>query len=66
MGGSVRIMLTGSAPLDPHMLERMRAFFCCTIVEVRTPKSLFEFCEKFTRIWSKDAPESVYPKRSLV
>ncbi|KAL8426238.1 hypothetical protein Efla_005469 [Eimeria flavescens] len=33
MGGQVRLMLTGSAPLDPHLLERMRAFFCCTIVE---------------------------------
>ncbi|CDJ26824.1 long-chain fatty acid CoA ligase, putative, partial [Eimeria acervulina] len=33
MGGRVRIMLTGSAPLDPHTLERMRAFFCCWIVE---------------------------------
>ncbi|KAL8272270.1 hypothetical protein Esti_003787 [Eimeria stiedai] len=33
MGGRVRLMLTGSAPLDPHLLERMRAFFCCTIVE---------------------------------
>ncbi|OEH75451.1 long-chain fatty acid synthase-related protein [Cyclospora cayetanensis] len=33
MGGRVRIMLTGSAPLDPYILERMRAFFCCWIVE---------------------------------
>ncbi|CDJ36174.1 LOW QUALITY PROTEIN: long-chain fatty acid CoA ligase, putative [Eimeria mitis] len=33
MGGRVRIMLTGSAPLDPQTLERMRAFFCCWIVE---------------------------------
>lgn len=33
MGGRVRLMLTGSAPLDPQTLERMRAFFCCWIVE---------------------------------
>lgn len=49
LGGRVRIMMTGSAPLDPHILERMRAFFCCWIVEVRRLSLHFQ---AFQRGWN--------------
>ncbi len=33
LGGNVRLMLTGSAPIAPDMLEFLKIAFCCPIVE---------------------------------
>jgi len=33
LGGRVRLMLTGSAPIDPKILEFLKICFCCPIIE---------------------------------
>lgn len=33
LGGRVRIMLTGSAPIEPKILEFLKICFCCPIIE---------------------------------
>lgn len=33
LGGRIRIMITGSAPIAPNVLSFLRCAFCCPIVE---------------------------------
>ena len=33
MGGNVRVMLTGSAPIDKTVIEFLKIAFCCPIME---------------------------------
>ena len=33
LGGEVKLMITGSAPIDPQVLEFLKVCFCCTMLE---------------------------------
>jgi len=33
LGGRVRFMVTGSAPIDPQVIEYLKIVFCCPILE---------------------------------
>jgi long-chain acyl-CoA synthetase len=33
LGGKVRYMITGSAPIDPNVLEMLKIAFCCPVIE---------------------------------
>lgn len=33
LGGRIRFIITGSAPISPHVLNLLKISFCCTIIE---------------------------------